>query len=89
MTGVTTTPGRCTWSTAAITIYDRDVKQHIARKNKTGYRDAVRQLHRIRRLPVRACQPELATATVERVRTQLHQQRNLMALLSDLPAGSR
>jgi hypothetical protein len=74
----------------AITVYERDVERHIDRKNKTGYRAAVRQLARIRKLAAQAGQPEVATAIIERVRTEHRQKRNLMSLLDDagLPHGS-
>jgi tetratricopeptide (TPR) repeat protein len=67
----------------AITVYHRDVEQHIARKNKIGYRAAARQLIHIRKLAAEADQPELATAIIGRVRTEHRQKRNLMALLDD------
>lgn len=67
----------------AITVYERDVEQHIDRKNKTGYRAAVRQLARIRKLAAQAGQPEVATAIIERIRTEHRQKRNLMSLLDD------
>ncbi|MCC5947936.1 MAG: SWIM zinc finger family protein [Nitriliruptoraceae bacterium] len=67
----------------AIVVYDRDVEQHIARKNKTGYRAAVRQLVRIRKLADEADQPDIATGIIDRVRTEHRQKRNLMVLLDD------
>ncbi len=67
----------------AIAVYDGDVEQHIARKNKSGYRAAVRQLAQIRELADEAGQPELATAIIDRVRADHRQKRNLMLLLDD------
>jgi hypothetical protein len=71
----------------AITVYDRDVERHIARKKKTGYRAAVRQLSRIRKLAVQADHPDVATEIIERVRTQHRQKRNLMAPLDEAGLG--
>lgn len=71
----------------AIAVYDRDVERHIGRKNQTGYRAAVRQLARIRKLADAADQPELATVIIDRVRTEHRQKRNLMSLLSDVGSG--
>jgi hypothetical protein len=68
----------------AITVYTRDVERHIARKNRTGYRAAVRQLSRIRELAEQAGSPETAAAIVDRVRVEHRQKRNLMSLLDAL-----
>jgi len=71
----------------AITIYERDVERNIERKNKTGYRAAVRQLSTIRELAGRAGRPEVATRIIERIRTEHRQKRNLMSLLDDAGPG--
>jgi hypothetical protein len=71
----------------AIAVYDRDVERHIARKNKTSYRAAVRQLARIGKLADEAGHPAVATAIVERVRTEHRQKRNLMSLVDSAGLG--
>ncbi len=67
----------------AATVYERDVEQQIDRKNKTGYRAAVRQLTKIHKLAAQAGEPEVADAIIERIRTKHRQKRNLMSLLAD------
>lgn len=69
-----------------VAVYDREVERQIDRKNKTGYRAAVRQPSRIHKLAAEAGQPDVATAIIDRVRTEHRQKRNLVALLDD--AGS-
>ena len=71
----------------AIAVYERDVERHIDRKNKTGYRAAVRQLSQIRKLAAQDEQPEVAVAIIERIRTDHRQKRNLMSLLDDAGIG--
>jgi uncharacterized Zn finger protein len=70
----------------AITVYGRDVERHIDRKNKTGYRAAVRQLSQIRKLAAQAGRPEVAATIIERVRTE-HRQKRRMSLLDDAGLG--
>jgi hemerythrin-like domain-containing protein len=66
----------------AVAVYERDVERHIDRKNKTGYRTAVRQLVRIHKFADQAGHP-VAAAIIERVRTEHRQKRNLVSLLDD------
>lgn len=65
----------------AIAVYERDVDRHIDRKDRTGYRAAVRQLIRIRELADLAGRPDVATVIVERIRAEHRLKRTLMPLL--------
>lgn len=65
----------------AIPVYERDVELQIERRNRTGYRAAVRRLLHIRELADRAERPDVATAVLGRVRAAHRQKRTLIALL--------
>jgi uncharacterized Zn finger protein len=70
-----------------VLVYERDVERQIDRKNKTGYRAALRQLTKIHKLADQAGEPEVATTIIERIRTEHRQKRNLMSLLDDAGLG--
>lgn len=71
----------------AIDVYVLDVEQHIDRKNKTGYRAAVRQLTHIRDLAERAGCSDVAADIIEHVRTEHRLKRTLMTLLDKARLG--